>query len=194
MGVDDACLSEELREQAFKHTTATLKKLDEIRRQLELPIEQLPIVINTYGNALSTLTAAAARTAAQEERDRRTKRLPLTMRSEKRIAAGAITEVIVRPQFLVFRPEDIAIHGVRASWSVHDIKVGNTSQFIKVSNNTQSLRGPVPGTEFGPGGVCASLKLETVQNAMDFVLAVEYVGPVPEGEVFEATVVGLAAW
>jgi broad specificity phosphatase PhoE len=41
-------------------------------------------------------------------------------------------------------------------------------------------------TEFGPGGLLEHLKLATLQTAMNFTLIVEYVGPEPEGEVFEA--------
>ena len=39
----------------------------------------------------------------------------------------------------------------------------------------------------------SELRLATCQTAMDFTLDVEYVGPVAEGEVFEATLLGLAA-
>lgn len=53
-------------------------------------------------------------------------------------------------------------------------------------------RGPAPGTEFGPGGLLEHMKLETLQTAMDFTIVVEYVGPEANGEVFEATVVGLS--
>ena len=68
---------------------------------------------------------------------------------------------------------------------VHDIKVGNRSQFA-------SKRGPAAGTEFGPGGICEHLRLKTCQTAMDLSIIVEYVGPEADGEVFEATLVGTA--
>lgn len=179
---------EEMREKALQRTAAVLRKIDEVRRNLELPVEQLPIVIETYGKVVSALIAEAAR----EEMAKRTSRMPMTMQSESRdyqpmkIARGKQVEVIIRPQTLAFRPEDIAIHGDRSRWVVHDIVVGTRSQFA-------NKRGPAPGAEFGPGGILEHLRLETVQTAMDFKLVVEYVGPEADGEIFEATVVGIGA-
>lgn len=179
-------ISDDLREKALKRTAALLGELNKIRCTLELPVDQLPIVIETYGNAIAALVAEAER----EDLAKRTKRVPLMMRSENRdyqpmkILQTQMATVIVRPQTLAFRPEDIAIHGDRSRWRIHDIKVGCRSQTVG------SLHLPFPGTEFGPGGVCASLRLETLQTAMDFALLVEYVGPEADGEVFEATVVG----
>ena len=181
-----ADVPEELRERALKHTAAMLRKIDEVRKQLELPVEQLPIVIETYGKVVLALIA-------EEERKQlaaRTTRLPMTLRSETRdyqplkIKPGVTHTMIVRPQTLAFRPEDLAISGDRARWVVHDIKIGNRSQFA-------GKRGPASGTEFGPGGICEHLRLETCQTAMDIALVVEYVGPDPDGEVFEAMLVGL---
>jgi hypothetical protein len=182
---NDANISDEMREKALKRTTDVLQKLNEIRRKLEMPAEQLPIVIETYNKVVAALIAEVAR----EELAKRTKRLPFAMQSETRdcqpmkIARGKPVQVIGRPQMLAFRPEDIAIHGDRARWLVHDILVGGRSQFVQ-------SRGPTPGTEFGPGGILEHLRLETLQIAMDFKLVVEYVGPEPDGEVFEATIVG----
>ena len=177
----------EARDKALKYTAELLRKIDEVRRQLELPVEQLPIVIETYGKfALAVI--------AEEERKKlaeRTSRLPITMRSENRdgtpmkVLPGQTVDVIVRPQTLAFCPEDFAIRGDRSCWVVHDIKVGNRSQFA-------TKRGPAPGTEFGPGGILEHMKLETCQTAMDLALVVEYVGPEADGEVFEATIVGTA--
>lgn len=178
---------EELRERALKRTADVLRKVDEVRRGLELPVEQLPIVIETYGNVIAALVAEAAR----EDLAKRTSRLPITMQSQTRdyepmkIKPGKVVSVVARPQSCAFRPEDLAIHGDRSRWVVHDVKVGNRSQFAQ-------KRGPVPGSEFGPGGVCEHLRLETAQTAMDIELVVEYVGPEEDGEVFEATLVGTA--
>lgn len=178
---------EDLRDKALKRTADALRKIDEVRKNLELPVEQLPIVIDTYGKAVTALVAEEERKKLAE----RTQRIPLTMMSQTRdyepmkIAAGKKMDVVARPQTCVFRPEDIAIHGDRSRWLVHDIMVGNRSQFAQ-------KRGPAPGNEFGPGGILEHLRLETVQTAMDFKLVVEYVGPEADGEVFEATVVGTA--
>lgn len=183
-------IPEEQREKALKRTTEVLRKLDEVRRTAELAPEHLPIVIEIYGKVVNALIAESTR----EEMAKRTQRLPMTMRSEDKTYAplkikpgkdgeGRYFSVVGRPQCVAFRPEDIAISGDRSRWVVHDILVGNRSQFV-------SIRGPVPGTEFGPGGILEHVRLETLQTAMDFRLVVEYVGPEPEGEVFEVTVVG----
>jgi len=178
-------VSAEMRDEALKRTSDVLWELDKIRKSLELPIEQLPIVIETYSQAVLALVAEAA----HAERAKHTKRVPITMRSENReyqpmkLAPGEKFDVITRPQEISFTPEDFTIHGDRKRWLVHDVKIGNRSQFA-------SHRGPAPGTEFGPGGLLEHMRLETVRTAMDLVLVVEYIGPEPEGEVFEATVVG----
>ena len=180
-------IPEELRERALKLTATMLRKIDEVRRQLELPVDQLPIVIESYSKAVLALIAEEERKELAE----RTTRLPITLRSETRdyqpmkIKPGDTHVVIVRPQTLAFRPEDLAIHGDRSRWVVHDIKIGNRSQFV-------GKRGPAPGTEFGPGGICEHLRLETCQTAMDLAIEVEYIGPEPDGEVFEGTIVGTA--
>lgn len=182
-----ADVSGEIRERALKRTSEMLQKIDEVRRALNLPVEQLPVVIEIYGQTVLALIAEHER----EEIAKRTTRHPLTMRSENRdylpmkVVPGKIFDVIARPMFLAFQPEDIAIHNDRARWRVHDILVGNVSQFA-------SKRGPAAGTEFGPGGILEHLRLETARTAMDLVLRVEYIGPEPEGEVFEATIVGTA--
>lgn len=183
--VNIADVPEELHEKALKRTADMLRKLEEIRHSLEMPADQLTIVIDTYNKAILTLIAEQER----EERAKRTMRGPLTMQSRDsngepmKLAPGKKHEVVGRPQFIMFQPEDFAIHGDRSRWIVHDIMVGNRSQFV-------GKRGPAHGTEFGPGGILEHMRLESVHTAMDFTLVVEYVGPEMDGEVFEATVVG----
>jgi hypothetical protein len=180
-------VSEEMRERALKRTAEVVRKIDEVRRALELPVDQLPTVIEIYGQVVM------AQIAEEQRKDMalRTTRLPITMQSETRdwepmkIKPGNVHAVVVRPQTCAFRPEDLAIHGDRSRWMVHDIKVGNRSQFA-------GKRVPAAGTEFGPGGICEHLRLETCQTAMDLTIMVEYVGPEQDGEVFEATLVGTA--
>lgn len=182
-----ADISEEMREKAFKRTAAMLQKFEELRRAAELPVDQLPIVIGIYNKSALALIAEADR----EDLAKRTKRLPLTIRSEDherqpvKIKPGQTFRVVTRPQVLSFRPEDFSIQGNRSHWLVHDLLCGNRSQFA-------SRPQPVPGTEFGPGGVLASMRLDTLQTAMDLVIEAEYIGPDSEGEVFEATIIGTA--
>lgn len=177
----------EMRDRALKQTAEVLRKIDEVRKQLELPVEQLPVVLEIYGKVVMALFAEEERKKMAE----RTLRLPMTMRSEDRdytpmkIKSGDPVDVVVRPQVIAFRPENLTIQGEPSRWLVHDIWVGNKSQFA-------AKHGPTRGTDFGPGGVLENLKLETCQTAMDFKLVVQYVGPEPDGEVFEAAIVGLA--
>ena len=180
-----AAMLQALDKKALKRTAAMLQALDKIRRTLEMPVEQLPIVIDIYGKIVTALIAEVER----EDLVKRTSREPLTMQSTNanyepmKIPPGRISNVTARPKALAFRPEDFAIHGDRSRWMVHDIMVGNRSQFV-------GKRGPALGTEFGPGGICEHLRLETCQTAMDLVMVIEYVGPEADGEVFEATIVG----
>ena len=181
--IDD--VSEELREKALQRTATMLRAIDQVRKQLELPVDQLPVVIETYGHVVLALIAEEER----KKMEARTARMPITLRSENRdyqpvkIKHGDVREVVVRPQTSAFRPEDLAIHGDRSRWMVHDIKIGNRSQFA-------GKRGPAPGTEFGPGGILEHLRLETCQTAMDLTIVVQYIGPDADGEVFEGTIVG----
>jgi len=182
-----ADISDEMRDEALKRTTALLKSLIEIRQTLNLPPDQLPLVIESYGKTALALIAAAERA----DLDKRTLRVPLTMRSETRnyaplkIEPGKHFDVIGCPQYASFLPENLKIHGDSARWNVHDILIGNQSQFIH-------KKVPVPGTEFGPGGILEHMRLATAQLAMHIVLRVEYIGPEAAGEVFEATMVGTA--
>ena len=72
------------------------------------------------------------------------------------------------------------------SWRVHNIKVDNESQCA------ESFRHSIPGKRFRKGGIMSDLRLATCQPAMNFVMEVEYVGALAEGEVFEAALVGTA--
>ena len=183
---NDADVSDELCERALKRTATMLREVEQIRRTLELPVEQLPVVIETYNQVVITLLAEEGRKKIAA----RTTRLPMTLRSDNRdgapmkILTTQTVDVSIRPQTW-FRPEDLAIRGDRSRWMVHDIRVGNRSQFA-------GKRGPAAGTEFGPGGICEHLRLETCQTGMDLTLTVEYVGPEESGEVFEAVIVGKA--
>lgn len=56
-----ADVTEELRDKALKRTAEMLRKVDEVRRALELPVEQLPIVFKAYGKNVLALLAEAER-------------------------------------------------------------------------------------------------------------------------------------
>jgi hypothetical protein len=51
-------VTEFLQEKILKQTVTALKKFDEIRRSLELPVDQLPAVIAIYDKVMNAETAA----------------------------------------------------------------------------------------------------------------------------------------
>lgn len=186
--INIADISDEMRDRALKRTAEMVRKLDEVRRGLELNEAHLPIVFEIYGKQVAALVAEAER----EELAKRTLRLPMTIRSEDnvheplKLRPGQVAMLKQVTQWCAFRPEDVSIEGEKAHWKIHDIQIGGRSQFLNIVHE------PVLGTHFGPNGVLAKLRLETVQTAMELALIVEYIGPDPEGAVFEATMVGTA--
>jgi len=180
-------LDDAARKIALQRTLDVLRELDRIRRGLELPPESL-------GHVLEVYTSSAREVALERERAEHAAarvRLPMTMTSiddegePLRIKPGEVALVIGRPPWLAYRVEEIEIGGEPSRWRVHDIRVGNASQ---CSGSTH----PIPGERFRKGGIMSEIRLHTCQTAMDFALLVEYVGPLTQGEVFEATLVGAA--
>jgi hypothetical protein len=109
------------------------------------------------------------------------------MFSRARIKPGEVALVVDRPKSCPFRADKIEIDGDPSRWRVHDIKVGNRSQGVE-----NTFQPPIPGERFCKGGITRELRIEPCQTAMDFVIAVEYVGSLAEGEVFVADVSGIA--
>jgi predicted RNase H-like nuclease (RuvC/YqgF family) len=62
-----ADVTEELRDKALKRTAETLRKVDEVRRALELPVDQLSLVLEAYGKSVLALLAEAERAATEED-------------------------------------------------------------------------------------------------------------------------------
>lgn len=179
-------LDETARKAAFKRTADVLRECDQLRRKLKLPPAALGRILDVY-------TASALEVAHEKEladHAARTKRAPMTMSSHDdalrplRIKPGEIVQVIACPQWLTYRVEEIEISGDPSRWRVHNIKVGNVQQ------SPRSLERPIPGECFRKGGIMSDLRLDKCQTCMHFVLTVEYAGPLEEGEVFEATIVG----
>src|SRR5947207_9674885 len=123
-GVNIAALSDEQRDKALQHTATILRELDKVRKTLELPPELLPIVIEIHGQAVSALIMEEQ----QKAMEARTKRVPLTMRSEGCIKQGdgrnGVVEVLARPQYVAFRPEEISINDNRSPWRCQDVEIG----------------------------------------------------------------------
>jgi hypothetical protein len=111
----------------------------------------------------------------------------MRMISPTRIKPGAVALVVNRPESCPFRADKIEIDGDPSRWCVHDIKIGNRSQGAK-----NAFQPPVLGNRFCESALTLELRIEPCQTAMDFVILVEYVGPLAEGEVFMADVTGIA--
>ncbi len=101
-----------------------------------------------------------------------------------------VTRVIARPDaigMIAFKPERISILCAQpADWIVSDILIGNRTQFAS--------SGDLPGDMFAVDAIDTFLSFETCQTAMAIEFRVVYIGPNPEGAVFEAKMTGKAAW
>lgn len=178
-------LDEAMRKLAFQRTANVLRELDQIRRKLKLPLER---VLEVYGAS----SREVASEKEQEDRAARTLRVPMTMSSRDqmyqplRIKPGMIAQVIEHPQWPSYRVEEIEITGDPARWCVHGLQVGNHSQSPRL------FKPPIPGKCFRKGGLMSELRLDTCQISTHFIMTVEYVGPLAEGEIFEAALVGTA--
>lgn len=181
-------LDDEMRKAAVQRTTDVLQACDQLRCSLKLPTELLGRILDVYISSAREVVI---------EKDRadlagRTLRVPMIMSSHDEayrpllIKPGLRIEVIGRPQWLMYRVEEIEINGDPSHWRVHNIKVGNVSQ------SPHSFYVPIPGERFRKGGIMSELRLDKCLVAMHFVMEVEYVGPLDEGAVFEATLVGTA--
>ena len=94
--------------------------------------------------------------------------------------------VISRPEAVAFRPEQLHITSPHPEhFNIVDVLIGNRTQFAQ--------SGEIPGDMFAISAIDTFLSFETVQTAMDIEIRVRYVGPNPEGEVFEAKMIGTAA-
>jgi hypothetical protein len=113
-------------------------------------------------------------------------RTGMRMTSWARLKPGKIVLVVARPALCPFRADRIEIAGEPSRWRVHDIKVGARSQGPK-----NTFQPPIPGEHLD--AKIHELQIKPCQTVMDFVMAVEYVGPLADGEVFMAEVTGIAA-
>jgi len=100
-----------------------------------------------------------------------------------RVRPGEVRVAVAHPQSLAYKIDSIQITGTPKHWRVHDLTIGGRSQTIHA--------GTLAGDAFREDGILRDLRLDTVQTAMDVAMIVEYVGPNPEGEPFEAVTVGL---
>lgn len=61
--------------------------------------------------------------------------------------------------------------------------------WIAAGSFAQVARG-INGIAFGPHGILRDIKLEPMFSGMELIVAVEYIGPNPEGMPFEASALG----
>lgn len=93
-------------------------------------------------------------------------------------------KIVLRPRGHAFRLQRIILWDRPGDWDLHDVQVGNRSQFQVPGR----IRGELLSADYDVG-----LRADTCQAAMDLVLVVEYVGGLEEGAVFDALAVGSAA-
>jgi len=178
-------LDEETRKLAFQRTTAVLRECDQIRRGLELPPEALGHVLEVYIASAREVLAERM----QADRAARRSHAAAILRSHEdgqplRIKPGELAEVREFSQYSEYRVEEIEIKGDPSRWRVFEIKVGDRVQSPRL------FMPPLSGELFRKGGIMRELCLEPCQRAMSISMLVEYVGPLVEGEVFEATLEG----
>ena len=121
---------------------------------------------------------------------------------ERMVAAGVSPQRIGRPVSIsivtraedpceAFRPRAVLILKNPERWLVHDICIGNRSQWPRDKMGRDKFSRPILGASLGQ--ITRLMSLETSQIAMDMVLTVEYVGPEDDGEVCEVSWLGLGS-
>jgi hypothetical protein len=171
----------EERERSEQSAIAHLASCESIRKKLELPVESLALIDQVLHREM-VHTLRPTHFAIDPM-----KRAPLRVRSLAKVAptqpGERPTTVIGRPQTPAMRIEEIEIIGHPEHWQVIDIQVGNRSQFPNTGE-------PIHGRMFAKDGLCRRFATETLQTAMDFAVIVQYVGPDPDGEIFEMLAMG----
>lgn len=103
-----------------------------------------------------------------------------------RVGPNQSAQITARPQRVAFRPVRLVIPASIASdFVVQDIRIGSRSQLSRGVD--------IPGNMFASNAIDAFVRFETVQTTMDVVMVVTYVGSNPEGEPFNASLIGTSA-
>jgi hypothetical protein len=140
------------------------------------------IVVTHVGEGSRAFLCMALGTPIHGNRSAEVSRLILPMSSGINILPGQSMQITGRPVTHMFRPERLVIHG-GGDWLVHDLKVGNRSQFVQ--------SGDVPGAAF-EASAGATFCMDDVAPGGDFVLVATCVGAAAEGVPFLAGAVGKA--
>lgn len=200
-------VDEETRKAVLEATRSLLervdvKALDEMRKSLDLPAEALGTLIQIHTRKLAESEMAAMPKPATAKREV----LPLC--TDKLVRPGEIAEITARPQRVAFRPERFFVSDACAEykgpwwkrlwpwykapqslgasdWLIHDIKIGNRSQFAQA--------GTIPADMFRSSAIDSFVSFDTAQTAMDVKVLVQYVGACPKGQRFFASMLGTSA-
>jgi hypothetical protein len=171
---------------ALERATAELTgpQMGELRqqaRELELPFESLLSFYHSQLSAIAHERRAAEMRSAFSELEIR------SLGNDRRpvaIKPGEIYEVVVRPQYLAFKPKRLEIKNAEL-WTIKSFRIGNREQL---------KNGDIHGAHFdelirqgheGP--------FECVQTAMDVTLLVQLSPHAQEPIVFEGKFYGTAA-
>lgn len=109
-------------------------------------------------------------------------RVVLPMGSGVNILPGTSTQITARPQNGAFRIDRLIIGGTPSDWIVHDVRIGNRSQF--------NQSGDIPGDIFSAGSIDSFVSFGVASVAQDVVLLVTYVGQAQEGAPFVGAFLG----
>lgn len=180
--MDNLMQLKKFQEQREKEVSDHLAACERIRKQLELPPDALALIDQMLRGESRIMPPRV------EPHEGVTTRAPLRILSKEKIKrtdpiTGKPTPVIVRPQTIALRVEEIEILGNPDEWMIADVQVGMRSQFPQSGP-------PLPGRLFTPDGTCYRFVTETIQTAMDFTMLVHYVGDDPEGRIFRAVAMG----
>lgn len=177
-----------------------VKALDEMRKSFDLPAEALGALLEVHAKKFAELEAPKPSRAA-------TSREVLPLSSAVRVKHGQCAEITARPQRVAFRPERVFVSNScieykapwwkrlwpwykapqlngASDWLIHDIKIGNRSQF--------SQAGSIPADMFLSTAIDSFVTFEVAQTAMDIKVIVEYIGAHPEGQCFYGSMIGTA--
>lgn len=202
---DEPEVTDEDRSFALFKTASVFRILSEACKELSIPLDHIPVMYRAYERfeheaSSARLTkmhnARVIENLAREalpirscEGNRCSKHVGATGMVEARkllndrCPPGAVVQVVAVAQRAAYQIDQFQILAPQEHWRVHDITIGNRSQFAQVARG-------INGIAFGPHGILRDIKFEPMFSGMELIVAVEYIGPNPEGMPFEASALG----
>jgi hypothetical protein len=178
---------------ALERATAELTgpQMGELRqqaRELELPFESLLSFYHSQLSAIAHERRAAEMRSASSELEIRSLELEIRALGNDRrpvaIKPGEIYEVVVRPQYVAFKPERLEIKNAEL-WTIKSFRIGNREQLKNGDIHGASFNELIRQGHEGP--------FECAQTAMDVALLVQLSRHAQEPIVFEGKFYGRAA-